>query len=109
LLTLLSCAWIFGQGSLVAKDQDAKKTSAGQPHFRFEAVSDKSLKLWEGEHPVLVYNHGVMTSQSAPNAKGRSSYFHPVYGLTVKFSQTISQGSREPSWPALGLAAYQDR
>ena len=81
-LTLLSCAWIFGAASLVATDQGTKKTSAsGQQHFRFEAVSDKSLKLWEGEYPVLIYNHGVMTSQSAPNAKGRSSYFHPVYGL----------------------------
>jgi len=81
-LTLLSCALIFGLGSLVAKDQGTKKsTASGQQHFRFEAVSDESLKLWEGEHPVLVYNHGVMTSQSAPNAKGRSSYFHPVYGL----------------------------
>ena len=81
-LAWLSCSLILGQPSLAAKDQGTKKaTATGPQHFRFEAVSDKSLKLWEGAHPVLVYNHGVMTSQSAPNAKGRSSYFHPVYGL----------------------------
>ena len=75
--TLMFCA-----ASLAAKDQSAQKSNAsGQQHFRFEAVNDKSLKLWEGEHPVFVYNHGVITSQSAPKAQGRSSYFHPVYGL----------------------------
>jgi hypothetical protein len=81
-LAWLFCFLIVGQASLAAKDQGTKKSTASGPqHFRFEAVSDKSLKLWDGAHPVLVYNHGVMTSQSAPNAKGRSSYFHPVYGL----------------------------
>src|SRR5262245_39791083 len=78
----LGCALVLGAASLVAKDHGTKQGSdAGQQHFRFEAISDKSLKLWQGEHPVLVYNHGVMTSQSAPKAQGRSSYFHPIYGL----------------------------
>jgi Methane oxygenase PmoA len=81
-LALLFCFLLLGAASLAAKDRGTKKSNASSPqHFRFEAVSEKSLKLWEGEHPVLVYNHGVMTSQSAPSAKGRSSYFHPVYGL----------------------------
>jgi Methane oxygenase PmoA len=80
-LVLLSCALIFGDASLAAKDQERKKSTASRQHFRFEEIGNKSVKLWEGERPVLVYNHGVMTSRSAPNAKGRSSYFHPVYGL----------------------------
>ena len=63
--TLMFCA-----ASLAAKDQSAQKSNAsGQQHFRFEAVNDKSLKLWEGEHPVFVYNHGVIASQSAPKAQ----------------------------------------
>jgi len=49
--------------------------------FRFEAVTDKSLGLWEGDHPVLVYNHGVITSTNAPADRARSSYVHPIYGL----------------------------
>ncbi|HEX2522993.1 MAG TPA: DUF6807 family protein, partial [Terriglobia bacterium] len=80
LLGSLGCALVLG-ASLVAKDHGTKQGTHGQQHFRFEAISDKSLKLWQGEQPVLVYNHGVMTSQSAPKAKGRSSYFHPIYGL----------------------------
>jgi hypothetical protein len=80
-LMLLSCGLMFGQASLASNDQGTKKSTASGKQFRFEAVNDKSLKLWEGEHPVLVYNHGVITSQSALNAQARSSYFHPVYGL----------------------------
>ena len=63
----LSCALVLcAAASLVAKDHGTKQaTAAGQEHFRFEAVSDKSLKLWQGEQPVLVYNHGVITSHRA--------------------------------------------
>ena len=78
---LLFCALVLGAASLTAKNHDKKKANSGRQQFHFETVSENSLKLWEGENPILVYNHGVMTSQSAPNAKGRSSYFHPVYGL----------------------------
>lgn len=49
--------------------------------FRFADVNNKSLGLWEGEHPVLVYNHGVITSTNAPADRARSSYVHPLYGL----------------------------
>ena len=80
-LALLSCGLMFGQASLASNDQGTKKSTASGKQFRFEAVNDKSLKLWEGEQPVFVYNHGVITSQSALNAQPRSSYFHPVYGL----------------------------
>ena len=49
--------------------------------FRFADVNDKSLGLWEGARPVLVYNHGVITSSNAPADRARSSYVHPLYGL----------------------------
>ncbi len=49
--------------------------------FRFADVNDKSLGLWEGDKPVLVYNHGVITSTNAPADRARSSYVHPIYGL----------------------------
>src|SRR5262245_50627432 len=76
------CAFALSQGPLIGRDSRSTHGAAsGSKPFRFEAISDKSLKLWEGDQPVLVYNHGVITSPSAPKAKGRSSYFHPVYGL----------------------------
>jgi len=49
--------------------------------FRFADVNYKSLGLWEGGRPVLVYNHGVITSTNAPADRARSSYVHPLYGL----------------------------
>ena len=49
--------------------------------FRFQDVSDASLGLWEGEQPVLVYNHGPIAGPEAPGARPRACYFHPVYGL----------------------------
>src|SRR5262245_9393819 len=81
-VVFIFCAFTLSQGALIGRDSSTKHAVAsGEKRFRFEAISDKSLKLWEGDQPVLVYNHGVITSPSAPNAKGRSSYFHPVYGL----------------------------
>ncbi|MBM3802084.1 MAG: hypothetical protein FJW26_07185 [Acidimicrobiia bacterium] len=81
-LVLLAGLLHSGPVSLAAEDRvRAGGNGKGSPTFRFEAVNDRSLKLWQGEHPVLVYNHGVITSQAAPSAKGRSSYFHPVYGI----------------------------
>ncbi len=49
--------------------------------FRFADVTAKSLGLWENDQPVLVYNHGVITSTNAPADRARSSYVHPIYGL----------------------------
>lgn len=49
--------------------------------FRFAAVNENSLGLWEGERPVLVYNHGVIRHTNAPVDRARSSYVHPIYGL----------------------------
>ncbi len=49
--------------------------------FRFAAVDEASLGLWEGSRPVLVYNHGVKAKQGNPTAKPHSCYIHPLYGL----------------------------
>ena len=37
--------------------------------------------LWEGDKPVLVYNHGPIARPEVPGARPRACYFHPVYGL----------------------------
>jgi hypothetical protein len=44
-------------------------------------VSEAALGLWEGESPVLVYNHGRIARPEVPGARPRAGYFHPVYGL----------------------------
>jgi len=49
--------------------------------FRFKDVSDQSRGLWDGDKPVLVYNHGLIAKPGTPGARERSSYVHPVYGL----------------------------
>jgi hypothetical protein len=57
---------------------DADPGGAG---FRFKRLDDKSLGLWEGERPVLVYRFGQMSLPGVPMAGARSSYVHPLYGL----------------------------
>jgi hypothetical protein len=52
--------------------------------FSFADVSPQSIKLTEGDKPVLVYNHGTITNQSVPKNDGRRSrgcYIHPLWGL----------------------------
>jgi len=44
-------------------------------------VTDKSLGLYEGERPVLVYNHGMILKEGVPERYRRACYLHPVYGL----------------------------
>jgi hypothetical protein len=55
--------------------------AAPKAGFRFGAVSDESLGLWDGDKPVLVYNHGLMNKAGVPAELARSSYVHPLYGL----------------------------
>ena len=64
---------------LEAAGSDA--TAGARSVFRFADVSDKSLGLWEGARPVLVYNHGTMSRADAPAKFNRSTYVHPLYGL----------------------------
>lgn len=49
--------------------------------FAFREVTPQSLGLWEGERPVLVYNHGVLSNAVAPADRARGTYVHPLYGL----------------------------
>lgn len=49
--------------------------------FRFADVNEKSVGLWEGQKPVLVYNYGVISKDGVPADRARSSYVHPLYGL----------------------------
>lgn len=66
---------------LLALSLAAGALSGAEPGFRFAAVNDQSLGLWEGDRPVLVYNYGVIASSNAPADRARSSYVHPLYGL----------------------------
>ena len=53
--------------------------------FCLKDIDDKSLGVFDGEEPVLVYNHGVITKESVPekdHRRKRSCYIHPVYGLS---------------------------
>lgn len=52
-----------------------------KPAFRFSEVDAKSLGLWEGDKPVLVYNHGILLKPGVPADRARSTYVHPLYGL----------------------------
>ena len=55
-----------------------------QHALRFKDKTDKSLGLFEGEKPVLVYNHGVITGEKVPKKdrrRQRACYVHPLYGL----------------------------
>jgi methane monooxygenase PmoA-like len=50
--------------------------------FRFTNITDKSLALFEGTRPVLVYNHGVIQQPAGvPADRARGTYVHPIYGL----------------------------
>ncbi len=49
--------------------------------FRFSPVNEDSLLLWEGADRVMVYNHGMLLAEGAPEDRRRSSYVHPIFGL----------------------------
>ncbi len=49
--------------------------------FRFTDLDKGRLGLWEGERPVLVYNHGIQLKEGVPENRKRSTYLHPIYGL----------------------------
>lgn len=59
----------------------ASAGSGGTAGFRFEPVNESSLGLWEGDRPVLVYNHGVIRRAGVPERYARSTYVHPLYGV----------------------------
>ncbi|MDP6556199.1 MAG: PmoA family protein [Pirellulaceae bacterium] len=52
--------------------------------FEYRETSETSLGLWEGERPVLVYNHGEVVNKDVPendHRRKRACYIHPVWGL----------------------------
>lgn len=55
--------------------------AATAAEFRFKALDDKSLGLWEGDKPVFVYNHGIISKAGVPADRARSTYVHPLYGM----------------------------
>ncbi|MGA2063327.1 MAG: DUF6807 family protein [Thermoguttaceae bacterium] len=58
--------------------------ASGAPQFRFVDLDEKSLKLFEGDKPVLVYNHGTITCPKVPAKdprRSRACYVHPLWGL----------------------------
>jgi hypothetical protein len=91
----------------------AAAQTASRTRFRFEAVSDKSLGLWEGDRPVLVYNHGVISKPEVPGARSRSTYVHPLYGLdgeilTDDFPKDhIHHRGLHWAWPHIKIAAEE--
>ncbi|MHB0955394.1 MAG: DUF6807 family protein [Pirellulaceae bacterium] len=55
------------------------------PVFKWVELSPESLQLCEGDRPVFVYNHGVITCPEIPEQEHRRSrgcYMHPLYGLS---------------------------
>ena len=52
--------------------------------FQLEDLDNKSLKLSDGDSPLLVYNYGVITNESVPEGnhlRSRGCYVHPLWGL----------------------------
>jgi len=74
-----------GEASVSRRFQLAPASAAWPAHFTFRDVAPESLQLCEGESPVFVYNHGVITRQDIPqqeHRRSRSCYIHPLYGLS---------------------------
>jgi len=52
--------------------------------FRFDDIDGRSMKLSEGDRPVLTYNYGVITGEHVPEKDHygrRACYIHPLWGL----------------------------
>lgn len=49
--------------------------------FQINDVDDRSVEIREGDKPILVYNHGVISREGVPADRARSSYVHPLYGI----------------------------
>lgn len=75
LVLLWAVGVVLGTASAVSAEE--KKGGA----FRFQEVSANSLGLWEGDRPVLVYNHGLVKRDEVRGGRPRATYIHPLYGL----------------------------
>jgi hypothetical protein len=64
--------------------EPAVKPATAQGQMQLKPVSDQSLGVWDGDRPVLVYNHGVITNEKLPlkeTRRSRACFVHPLYGL----------------------------
>lgn len=77
--TVLSLASLLLPGC--ASNSSTRAAEPAGADFRFADVSEQSLGLWDGDKPVLVYNHGVIRKDGVPADRARSSYVHPLHGL----------------------------
>jgi len=78
-----------------------KKNDA--PAFRFREIDDKSLELLDGDKPVLVYNHGVITNEKIPKndlRRSRACFVHPIYGLN---GEVLTESFPKDHWHHHGL------
>lgn len=67
---------------LVAALLAAACSASAADVFRFVEKEGKSLALYEGERPVLVYHFGIIEPPAGvPVDRARSSYVHPLYGM----------------------------
>ena len=58
-------------------------SAAGGP-FQLNDVDGQTIKLAEGDSPVLAYNHGTIIGEGVPESDPRhqrSCYVHPLWGL----------------------------
>jgi hypothetical protein len=75
------CVWAYVAILVCAASLPAVEPERRPADFRFQEVSEKSLGLWQGDKPVLVYNHGAIARPEITGSRPRACYFHPVYGL----------------------------
>jgi hypothetical protein len=71
---------LAGLAALAALTAAAVAEPGPPARFRFADVDRTALGLWEGDRPVLVYNHGLRTRDGVPADRQRSTYVHPLYG-----------------------------
>jgi hypothetical protein len=61
-----------------------KPDEAASSPFELATVDDRSLKITEGDKPVLAYNYGTIVGENVPekdHRRERACYIHPVWGL----------------------------
>jgi hypothetical protein len=59
-------------------------TAAGEEAFTFVDVDEATVRLLDGDSPVLAYNHGTIVGSQVPAEDPRhkrSCYIHPLWGL----------------------------
>ncbi len=73
-----------GAGPRRFKLQQVQRQSGGDTALKLSELNSKSLRVDDGEKPVLVYNHGEITSSRVPkndSRRSRACYVHPVWGI----------------------------